>query len=104
MIIAVDFDQTLHDCYHPRSGGTMGPPIEGAREAMLILKAKGHNLIIHTVRGNKPGHVRNWLNYFKIPFDSVTNIKPPADLFIDDRAVRFTNWKDMIDFVEEASK
>jgi hypothetical protein len=78
--------------------------MDGTREALLGFKRDGHQLIIHSVRGDKGGHVRDWMNYFKLPFDSITNIKPNADLFIDDKALRFTNWNDMIDAVAEEAQ
>lgn len=71
----------------------MGEPIEGAREAMSQLDREGHRLIIHTVRGDKPEHVIDWLHFFQIPFDEVTRVKPAADLYLDDRAVRFETWE-----------
>ena len=86
-----------HDDKHPKPGRTMGPPIEGAKEAMDLLRAQGHRLIIHTVRGGRPKHVEDWLDYYKIPFDVVTDIKVQADVFLDDRAIRFENWKDAIE-------
>jgi len=71
----------------------MGLPVDGAVEAMRALKAKGHVIIIHTVRGDRPKHVMDWLSYYNIPFDDVTNIKPNADLYIDDKAITFKGWE-----------
>jgi hypothetical protein len=34
-----------------------------------------------------------WLNYYEIPYDEVTAIKPNADYYIDDKAIRFHNWE-----------
>jgi hypothetical protein len=96
MIIAVDFDGTLHDWKNPKSGRVMGPPLEGAESAMKILRVKGHHIVVHSVRGDRPQHIKDWMNYYKIPFDSITNIKPPAEVYIDDCAIRYTNWEDTL--------
>jgi hypothetical protein len=90
-IIAVDFDGVLCSL-EPKPGMRMGLPIEGAIEAMRALKAKGHTLIIFTVRGERPKHVVDWCQYYDIPFDDITRIKPNADLFIDDKAATFSSW------------
>lgn len=93
MVLAIDFDGVL--CGGDvRPGRRMGDPIEGAIEAMQALKAKGYTLIIHTVRGERPKHVVDWLTYWHIPFDDVTRIKPNASLFLDDKAYQFCGWDD----------
>lgn len=93
MVLAIDFDGTIHDWKHPQPGRQMGPPMEGAQDALRSFKAAGHTIVIHTVRGGRPQHVREWLDYFAIPYDSVTNIKVPADWYIDDRGMHFTDWQ-----------
>jgi hypothetical protein len=94
MILAIDFDDTIHDSKNPPKGGRMGPPMKGAKEAVDNFKRQGHTIIIHTVWGTKEGAptIAKWLEYFQIPYDEITNIKPNADLFIDDKAVHFTDW------------
>lgn len=71
----------------------MGIPIEGAVEAMQALSKAGHTLVIFTVRGNNPKHVRDWLVYYHIPFSEVTNLKANFDLMIDDKAISFDSWE-----------
>jgi len=96
LIIAVDFDGTVHDWEHPKPGRRMGPPMPGAQEALRSFKEAGHTIVIFTVRGGEPKHVREWMDYYAIPYDSVTNVKIPADFYIDDRAIHFTNWKEAL--------
>ena len=97
MIIAVDYDRTLHDMDHPVPGRRMGPPMPGAKEAMEQLRRNGHTIIVHTARPADRHHVvREWMNYWQIPFSEITNIKPNADLFIDDKAVTYTSWPELM--------
>ena len=100
MTLAIDFDRTLMDTYHPQPGFKLGPPMPGAVEIMSKLKAAGHILVIHTCRANDGGAavvtVEKWLDYFKIPFDYVWasehGAKPVADFYIDDKGLRFVDW------------
>lgn len=91
-IIAIDFDNVIHNPASQKPGMRMGLPVDGAVEAMQALKEKGHELIVFTVRGDRPKHVVDWLKFYHIPFHDVTNIKPDAALFIDDKAVTFESW------------
>lgn len=94
-IIAVDFDSVIHDPTRKGPGMRMGLPLEGAIEAMKGIKANGHTIVIFTVRGDKPKHVMDWLHYYHIPFDDVTNVKKNFDLIIDDKAVHFDGWSNL---------
>ena len=96
MIIAVDFDGVIHDHKNPVEGKRMGLPIEGALPGLKSLKARGDTVIIHSCRGGNPQLIEEWMNYHGIPYyDSITNIKPTADVYLDDKAIRFENWKDL---------
>lgn len=94
MILAIDYDGVIHDHKNPPSGRKLGPPIVGAKEALIGFKKQGHKIIIHTVWGTPEGKptIAKWFEYFQIPYDQITNIKPNADLYIDDKAVHFTTW------------
>lgn len=95
MILAIDFDGVLHDFKHPVEGRRMGPPMTGAKEKMVALKNAGHELIVHTVWEPKSWPtITAWLAYYAIPYDLVTNVKPNADIYLDDKAVRFTSWSE----------
>lgn len=95
-IIAIDFDDTTHNSKNPKPGMKMGPPMDGAVESIQALKAAGNIIIIHTVR-DRFQPVMEWLDYYKIPYDDVTNIKPNAKWFIDDKAIEFRgNWEEVL--------
>lgn len=97
MIIAVDFDGTLHDGEYPN----IGEPSPSAIEIMQKLRQDGHYLIIWTCRhGDRLTEAINWLLENKIPFDRVNDHEPCnkakfgsitrkvyAHLYIDDKQV-----------------
>lgn len=90
-VLAIDFDGVLHDHTHPVDGRTMGPPHDGAQAAMVELADASHTLIVHTCRTGD--YIGAWLDYWKIPYDRVTNEKPTADVYLDDRALRHRDWQ-----------
>lgn len=98
MILAIDFDGVIHDIKNPLPGRRMGGPIIGAKEALVGFKREGHHIVIFTVRANSEASkmtVIDWLTYYEIPFDDVTNIKINADYYIDDKAIQFISWDDI---------
>ena len=92
MIIAIDFDRVIHDTDHPKEGRKMGPPMEGAKEALRDLFRQGHQIIIHSC--NRPEVIQKWMQYYEIPYHYVWDGvgKPVAHYYVDDRAVKFTSW------------
>lgn len=98
MTLAIDFDQVIHDTKNPIPGRRMGGPILGAKEALERLKKRGDTIIVFTVWGGDAGRktISDWMNYYQIPFDSITNIKPSADAYIDDKGIRFNNWEEVL--------
>lgn len=95
MKIAIDFDGVI--CKRvgiPTVMETDDIPVEGALHAIeLFLKMKYH-IWVFTSNPNLK-EVEKWLRENGFPELKVTNIKEPAHVYIDDRAVRFTNWQDI---------
>lgn len=97
--IMVDFDNTIHKYSKGWHDGTIyDGPVEGAIEAIQALIAAGYKVVVFTAL-SKRGKERNfdiqdWLRKYGVHVP-VTNTKRPARAFIDDRGIRFTNWKDM---------
>lgn len=80
-ILAIDFDDTL--------------TAPGGVEALVTLRERGYGLVVHTANADHDG-IRAWLGA-RWPADAgppppVTDVKPQAIAFIDDKAVRFTDW------------
>lgn len=95
--ICLDFDGVLHNPYDRTEGYRMGQPVAGALDAVRALVAHGHTLVIHSARIQTVGdakHVYDWLDYFGFGryIDCVSLPKPLADLYVDDKGYRFSNW------------
>lgn len=101
--LAIDLDGVVHDPDNVIKGYKMGVPIPGAFEALWQLKNDGAIIVIHSVWAGEEKQRRaisNWLNHFKMPYDFITNVKPDADLYVDDKGYRFTDWKDTLEFIK----
>ena len=71
--------------------------IPGARESMSALRDAGHIIVIYTARSwSEFRMTKQWLHDHEIPFDALQMGKPVADRFIDDRAIRFTDWSEVL--------
>lgn len=107
--VCIDFDGVIHNDFNGYGDGTVyGPIIPGAKDAIIKLSKK-YNIIIFTAKAkqdrplingkNGVELVKEWLDkhgllsYIK----DVTAEKPRALVYIDDKAIRFTNWKETLD-------
>ena len=112
MIIAVDFDGTLHTGEFPN----IGEPADGAIEVMKVLHNEGHYLIIWTCRcGERLTEAINWLLEQGIPFHRVNEHEPSnlakyesntrkvyAHLYVDDRQIGgLPSWIEILDYVRQ---
>lgn len=100
--VAVDFDGVLnnYEGYDPKDLKT---PREGAKEFLETLYEK-YTIIIYSTRDST--NIRHWLRKYHLDkyIREVTNKKPPAIAYIDDRAIRFNgNYESLLDnFTEKA--
>lgn len=109
MIIAVDFDGTLHTGDFPKIGNVAAE----AEKYMNKLKADGHYLIIWTCRhGDRLTEAINWLIERGIPFDRINEHEPEnikkyqsnsrkvyAHLYVDDKQVGgLPSWKGIYEY------
>jgi len=75
----------------------LAQPIAGAREALAKLRAAGYIVVIYTARGWGEYRVaQQWLDDHGFEYDGLHMGKPVADVWIDDRAIRFANWNDTL--------
>jgi len=114
--IAIDFDGTI--CRKQKYGdGTIWQTANtGAQGVIQDFKKDGYRIVVYTVRlspdkvkactregksielEEKKGRICEWLNNRKIPYDDVVGYKPEAMAYVDDRAIRFTNWHDISNY------
>lgn len=91
--VAIDFDGVIHGYSKGWQKGVIyDPPMEGTEEALKHLAAR-YTLDVFTVRTDLAAVVE-WLQKHHLAqyIHNVTNEKPIAVLYIDDRGLRFTSW------------
>ena len=109
MRICIDLDGVICRLREPGQEYADLEPVAGAVERLRELRAAGHYLIIYTARHMKTcqGNVGQvvarlgavtleWLARHEIPFDEIHFGKPHADVYIDDNAVRFEGWPQIV--------
>jgi len=95
--ICVDFDGVIADYSKGFQGeNVFGLPLPGASDGMKQLKKDGWRVIIFTCRPATP-QLAAYLATHQIPYDGINvagdgSPKPAADLYLDDRGLRFYNW------------
>ena len=110
-VIAIDFDGVIHKNSKGYHDGTIyDEPVDGCKEALEYLSTK-YRLIIFTCKA-KPGRplingktgtelVWEYLLKYDLAkyIDSITHEKPHAKLYIDDKAIKFIDWKQTLEDV-----
>ncbi|HZP47774.1 MAG TPA: hypothetical protein VFB07_04535 [Vicinamibacterales bacterium] len=88
-IACVDFNGVLDAYTGWRGAGHFDPPRPGARAFLEALASRGYRVVIFTTRW--AGDVRRWLHEHALDHlvEDVTDRKPAAHVFVDDRAVCF---------------
>ena len=92
--IAVDIDGTI--CSEERTfDRPLAVPLEGAVEALKLLKKNNNIVILWTARGWEQYKVTTkWLHDNNFEYDQLIMGKPIVDFFIDDRARQFKSWSE----------
>lgn len=92
--ICIDFDGVIHKYSKGYHDGTIyDPPSEGTWNALKEL-AENYKLVVLTARARTPEAIEEIGNYLKT-YDlaqfvtNITNIKPAAAWYIDDKAIQF---------------
>jgi hypothetical protein len=88
-LVCVDLNGVLDAYTGWRHPDHWDPPRPGARAFLESLRAGGFDVVIFTTR--HPAGVRRWLREHGLLdlVGAVTRRKPPAHVFVDDRAVCF---------------
>ena len=91
--VVFDFDGVIHSYTSGWKGATIipDPPVPGIKEAIDEIRKLYHVVVVST-RCSSPEGVTAIMDYLKvngIVVDDVVMEKPPAVVYIDDRAIRF---------------
>lgn len=89
LIVCVDLNGVLDTFTGWKGADHFDPPRPGARDFLLALRARGWRVVIFTTRF--ADDVWQWLerHHLRPLVDDVTDRKPAAHVFVDDRAVCF---------------
>lgn len=92
--VVFDFDGVIHSYTSGWQGGDVipDPPVPGIKEAIADIRASGYEVVIVSARTATIDGIRaigKWLEKYGIEYDGVCTEKPPAVVYIDDRAICF---------------
>ena len=95
-VACVDLDSVL--IYHNHADGIsrLGRALPLGRELVKLLKQKSYKVIVLTAREGRyeHGRIHEYLRSRGFQIDRVTNRKPAADAYFDDKAFRIPkNWE-----------
>lgn len=96
MQIIIDLDGTI--CTEERTFSRCNAkPLDGAVEAVNKLFEKGNIIIIYSARSwPEYDMTYKWLKNNSLKFHQLIMGKPIGDYWIDDRAIAFTGWNDVM--------
>lgn len=92
--VVFDFDGVIHSYTSGWKGADQipDPPVPGIREAISGIRKAGYEVCVVSTRCGTPegmAAIENWLRKSRIEVDAVRREKPPAIVYIDDRAICF---------------
>lgn len=104
MQIIIDLDGTI--CTEEKTySRSLAKPIEGAIDNINKLYEAGHTIIIYSSRSWMEFEMTtHWLNTHGVKYHQLVLGKPIGDVWIDDRAIRFDTWENVIEKIKNLKK
>lgn len=102
MRIGIDFDGVMHS-YQGAFESGLGAPFRSASRFVDAVLAAGHRVFVCSSRAASPdGHaeIDAWIRRHGFPSVEITHEKWPADIYLDDRAFRFTGTFPTVEEIE----
>jgi 5'(3')-deoxyribonucleotidase len=105
--IAIDFDGVIHRYSRGwHDGSCYDNAVKGAIKAIIKLINKDYHIVIFSTRADSEERIIGMKSWFAskglheeyLSIIEITNKKPNAIAYIDDRGIRFTNWTDMLNY------
>ncbi len=103
--LLIDFDGTIHKYSKGWDDGTIyDVPKDGAKEAIDILKDK-YDIVIFSTRASckenkncqeQIMNMRKWFKRYDIHYDDITSEKIGAFKIVDDLAITFKSWSQVL--------
>jgi beta-phosphoglucomutase-like phosphatase (HAD superfamily) len=92
--VVFDFDGVIHSYTSGWKGPNIipDPPVPGIKEAIAEIRAAGYEVVVVSTRCafiNGLRAIEKYLNKYGIEVDDIQKEKPPAIVYIDDRAICF---------------
>lgn len=92
--VVFDFDGVIHSYKSGWKGDTIihDPPVPGIREEIHRIRESGYEVVVVSSRCRSESGRASVTDYMMdncIEFDAIVMEKPPAIVYVDDRALRF---------------
>jgi len=96
MIYCFDIDGTL--CTNTEGKYLEAIPFQEVVARVNYLYSRGHRILLYTARGSTTGIdwrevTKNQLKEWNVYYHKLFMSKPTADVYIDDKAINFSDWK-----------
>jgi len=104
--VCLDFDGVIHSYRSGWCGADVipDPPIHGTREAIARLR-KSYRVVVHSSRCHTlagRNAIAHWLAKHGIEVDEICEHKPPAVMYVDDRAIPFRgDWEQVLSEIQQ---
>lgn len=99
--VVFDFDGVIHSYTSGWKGidRILDQPVQGIREAIAEIRRAGYEVTVVSARcaaEEGMAAIKEWLDRYDILVDAVKKEKPPALVYIDDRAICFDGHPEIL--------